>query len=66
MVNRQKDSRVKEWMKDHKGEVEKVQRRYDELKEVSLQGLLEASSTVVIEKVRSLLISGIIASEDER
>lgn len=65
MTNRRKDPRVKEWMREHKEEVERVQKRYDELKNVSLQGLIEAAPADIVAKIRSLCISGIIAAESK-
>lgn len=57
--------KVKEWMKNHKEEVERIQKRCDELKELSLQNLLnEASLTNTdADKIKGILIATIIASE---
>ena len=62
MTNRRKsDPKVKEWMKTHKEEVAKVQGRYDELKGLSLEALIEMTPVDAVAKVRSVLISGIMA-----
>ena len=68
MANGHGNPEVKEWMKEHKEEVEKVQTRYDELKEVSLQGLLEAASLADadVSRIRGILIAKIISSESKR
>lgn len=58
---------VREWMKNHKKEVERIQKRYDELKEISLQGLLEAAPLEEkdVDKIKGTLIAKIIAAESK-
>ena len=63
MANRYGDPRVKEWMREHKEEVAKVQLKYDVLKEYSTEELLEMAPEGVVAKVREKLITGIIALE---
>ena len=57
------DPRVKEWMRTHAEEVQKVQERYDELKELSLSELagLAEDEGVDVSKVKDKLITVIIA-----
>jgi len=59
---------VREWMKEHKEEVEGVQEKYDALKMLSLGELAEMADDegVDVSKVKELLISKIIASESAR
>ena len=59
---------VREWMKEHKIEVEKVQTRYDELKRLPLSSLFELAmfDGVDLTKVRDLCIAGIITTESTR
>ena len=66
MANRYGDPKVREWMREHEDEVEKVQARYDELKALSLQSLVEAAPKGTVEKCRGVLISSIIAAESEK
>ena len=60
MANKGSDPRVKEWMKGHTEEVDAVQRRYDELKALSIDELLGMASDGVLAKVRGILIVGIM------
>jgi len=57
-----KDLGVKEWMKDHAEEVQKVQERYDELKALSTEELAKRAPEDVVAKVRDKLIVGIMKS----
>ena len=61
MANRYGDPKVKEFMKTHPDEVATVQRRYDELKELSLEELVRRAPADVVAKVRDKLIVGIVA-----
>ena len=65
MAKRQSDSEVKEWMKNHKGEVEKVQARYDSLKEVNIESLVRMSRELGVDltKVRGRLITAICSAK---
>ena len=67
MANRHSDPKVKEWMKGHKEEVEKVQERYDELKATSTKRLLDLAFELDVDtgKVREKLITGIIVAESK-
>jgi len=49
-------------MKEHKKETAAVQRRYDELKALSVKQLLKMAPDEVVAKVRDVLITGIIKS----
>ena len=62
MANRYGDPKVREWMRGHEDEVKKVQARYDELKALSFESLLELAPKDAVEKVRGVLISGIVAA----
>ena len=62
MPYRYGDERVREWMKEHKKETAAVQRRYDELKALSVKQLLKMAPDEVVSKVRDVLITGIIKS----
>jgi len=59
---------VREWMKNHKEEVEKVQTRCDELKKLDLAELVDLSvlEEADADKVRELLIAKIITAESAR
>lgn len=59
---------VREWMKNHPEEVAKIQRRYNELKELSLDELIEVARNngADLSKVEGMLISKIIAAEGGR
>ena len=65
MVKR--DSRVREYMKTHGEEVAGVQRRYDRLKELSLDELVRMAEEmgVDVSKAANLLISGVISVEKQ-
>ena len=65
MANRHGDPRIKEWMREHKEEVAKVQYKYDVLREYSTGELLEMAPVDVVAKVREKLIAGIVASESK-
>lgn len=60
------DPRVKEWMKEHKEEVAKVQYKYNVLKEYSTEELIEMAPGDVMEKVRGMLIAKIITAESAK
>ena len=60
MANRYGDPRVREWMKDHKEETAIVQAKYDALKALSTEELLEMAPVDVRAKVKAQLIVGII------
>ena len=62
MANRYGDPRVREWMKDPKNraEVDAVQAKYDALKALSTEELLEMAPVDVRAKVKAQLIVGII------
>ena len=62
MANRYGDPRVREWMKNlkNRAEVDAVQAKYDELKSLSTEELLEIAPDEVIAKVKAQLIVGII------
>lgn len=59
---------VREWMKTHKDEVEKIQARYDELRGQDIETLvrLAQSDGADLTKVRAKLIAAIIAVEGTR
>lgn len=63
MAKKEKDTRVAEWMKEHKEEVEQVQQRCNALKECTTEELIEMAPEGVVAKVREKLIFGIIAAE---
>ena len=54
------DLKVREWMKDHKEETAIVQAKYDELRALSIEELLEMAPGDVRAKVKDKLIVGII------
>ena len=62
MANRYGDPKVKEFMKTHPDEVAKVQKRYDELKELTTEQLIRRAPVDVVAKVRDKLIVGIVAN----
>lgn len=59
---------VREWMKEHKDEVEQIQQRYDRLKELSLSDLvaLAQDNGADVSKVKDVLIAKIIVAESTR
>ena len=59
---------VRVWMKEHSEEVEQVQQRYNALREVSLQSLLESAplTDADVNKIRDLCIARMIAAESAR
>lgn len=61
------DQKTVEWMRSHKEEVERVRRRHDELKGLSLQSLLEAASLddAGVDKIKEILIAKIITAESK-
>ena len=66
MSKKEKDTRVAEWMKEHKEEVEQVQQRCNALKECTTEELIEMAPEDLIVKVKALLVTGIIAAESKR
>jgi len=54
---------VREWMKNHKEEVAKIQQKYDELKDSPIDSLLELAIEVGADlgKVKDKLIAAVIA-----
>lgn len=54
---------VKEWMREHKEEVENIQSRYDKLKGLSLDELIAMAPKGAIAKARDKLIVGIMTEE---
>jgi len=68
MSMRETSSRTKEWMKEHKEEVAKVQAKYVEYRAAPLDSLLELAFEVDadLSKVKEMLIAKIIATESTR
>ena len=56
---------VREWMKNHKEEVAKIQQRYDGLKDASFDSLLKVAieGGVDLSKVKDKLIAAIVAGK---
>lgn len=57
--------RIKEWMREHAKEVERVRGRYDELRELSIGQLLEMAGDLGVDlvKTKDKLIAEIFAKE---
>ena len=65
MAKKYDGSKVKEWMKNHKEEVAKVQEKYDEFKTLSTKRLLDLAFELDVDtgRVRELLIVKIIGAQ---
>jgi len=62
------DPKVKEWMKEHPKETQKIQARYDELKKLGIDDLLimAVEKGADVSKVAGMLMAKIIAAEGSK